>query len=77
MNAFLVGYVPIIISIVGFGMIAYKVIDEVRHRKGGKVDIKELAKDVKQQDRDELDQLDRQGSERNEGDDRSTPANLK
>jgi hypothetical protein len=48
-NAFLVGYVPIIISIVGFGLITYKVIDEVRHRKGGTVDIKGLAKEVTRQ----------------------------
>jgi len=39
--------------------------------------LKELAEEVRrQQERDELEQIDSQNSERNEGDDKYTPTNL-
>lgn len=59
--------------IVGAGLIGY---DVLSNRKKSP-NLKELAKEVrKQQDKDELEQVDRQNSERNEGDDRYTPTNL-
>jgi uncharacterized membrane protein (DUF106 family) len=59
--------------IVGAGLIGY---DVLSNRKKSQ-NLKELAKEVrKQQERDELEQIDRQNSERNEGDDRYTPTNL-
>ena len=46
-------------------------------RKTTQHDIKKISEEVrKQQDRDELDQIDRQNTVRNERDDPSAPANL-
>ncbi|MFZ0897433.1 MAG: hypothetical protein WAZ77_23255 [Candidatus Nitrosopolaris sp.] len=60
--------------IAGVALIAY---DVLSNRKK-KPNLKELAKEVrKQQDKEELEQIDKQDSERNEGDDRYTPANVK
>jgi uncharacterized membrane protein (DUF106 family) len=57
--------------IAGVALIAYDVLSN-RKKK-----LKELAKEVrKQQDKEELEQIDKQDSERN-GDDRYTPANVK
>jgi uncharacterized membrane protein (DUF106 family) len=60
--------------IAGAGLIAYDVLSNRKKRSN----LKELAKEVrKQQDKEELEQIDKQDSERNEGDDRYTPANVK
>ena len=60
--------------IAGVALIAY---DVLSNRKK-KPNLKELAKEVrKQQDKEELEQIDKQDSERNEGDDKYTPANVK
>ncbi len=65
-------FIVIIGVISGVGLIGY---DFYLNRKKSP-NIKELANELKkQQDRDELDQLDRQNSQRNEGDDRYNPAN--
>jgi biopolymer transport protein ExbB/TolQ len=59
--------------IAGVGLIGYDVLSN----KKKKTNVKELAEEVRrQQERDELEQIDRQNSERNEGDDRYTPTNL-
>jgi hypothetical protein len=59
--------------IAGVGLIGYDVLSNRKKRPN----VKELAEEVRrQQERDELDQIDRQNSERNEGDDRYTPTNL-
>jgi uncharacterized membrane protein (DUF106 family) len=59
--------------IAGVGLITYDVLSSRKKRPN----LKELAKEVrKQQDKDELEQLDSQNSERNEGDDKYTPTNL-
>lgn len=72
--------IPVLQSIVivgvitGVGMIWYDVLSNRKKSPNAK----ELAKEVKkQQDKQELDQIDKQDSERNEGDDRYTPANTK
>jgi hypothetical protein len=57
--------------IAGFGLIAYKVLEEKFQRKITQVDVKSIM------DKDEIDQIDRQDSERNEEVDRYTPANVK
>ena len=57
--------------IAGFGLIAYKVLEEKFQRQITQVDVKSIM------DKDEIDQIDRQDSERNEECDRYTPANLK
>jgi hypothetical protein len=60
--------------IAGVGLIGYDVLSNRKKRPN----VKELAEEVRrQQERDELEQIDRQNSERNEGDDRYTPANMK
>lgn len=59
--------------IAGVGLIGYDVLSNRQKRPN----VKELAEEVrKQKDKDELEQIDRQNSERNEGDDRYTPTNL-
>jgi hypothetical protein len=59
--------------IAGVGLIAYDVLSNRKKRPN----LKELAEEVRsQQERDELEQIDRQDSERNEGDDKYTPTNL-
>jgi hypothetical protein len=59
--------------IAGVGLIGYDVLSNRKKRPN----VKELAEEVRrQQERDELEQIDRQNSERNEGDDRYTPTNL-
>ena len=55
--------------IAGVGLIGYDVLLN-------RPNVKELARVVKR-DRDELEQVDRQNSDPNEGDDRYTPTNLK
>jgi hypothetical protein len=66
--------VVIVGVILGVTLIAY---DVISHRKT-RPDIKEIADDVsRQQEKDELDQIDRQNSEGSENDDRYTPANIK
>jgi hypothetical protein len=61
---------------IGVGFV-YKVLEEKSPRKTTQHDIKKISEEVrKQQDRDELDQIDRQNTVRNERDDRSAPANL-
>jgi predicted RNA-binding protein with PUA domain len=57
--------------IAGFGLIAYKVLEEKFQRKITQVGVKSIM------DRDEIYQIDRQDSERNEEVDRYTPANVK
>ena len=57
--------------ITGIGLIAYKVLDEKLQRKFTQVGVKSIM------DKDEIDQIDRQDSERNEEVDRYTPANVK
>jgi hypothetical protein len=64
-------YIPIMISAAGVGIILYKVFEEKFQRKITQVDVKTLM------DKEELDQIDKQDSERNERDDRYTPANMK
>ena len=60
--------------IAGVGLIGYDVLSNRQKNPN----VKELAKEVrKQQDKEEIDQIDKQNSERNEGDDRYTPANMK
>jgi len=59
--------------IAGVGLIAYDVLSNRKKRPN----LKELAEEVRrQQERDELEQIDSQNSERNEGDDKYTPTNL-
>jgi hypothetical protein len=57
--------------IAGFGLIAYKILDEKFQRKFTQVDVKSIM------DKEEIDQIDRQESERNEEGERYTPANVK
>lgn len=54
--------------IAGFGLIAYKVLEEKFQRQITQLDVKSIM------DKDEIDQIDRQDSERNEEVDRYTPA---
>ena len=57
--------------ITGIGLIAYKVLDEKLQRKFTQVGVKSIM------DKDEIDQIDRQDSERNEEGERYTPTNVK
>jgi hypothetical protein len=78
LSTFPVGDIPIIISIAGFGLIAYGVIHQLRIMKRRKPDIEELAREVrKQQNKEELEQIDRQNNHQSERDDKFTPANIK
>ena len=70
-STFPISYVGIVIMIAGFGLIAYKVLEEKFQRKITQVGVKSIM------DKDEIDQIDRQDSERNEEVDRYTPANVK
>jgi uncharacterized membrane protein (DUF106 family) len=71
-------YIGVAIMIASFGLILYKVVDELGSKKKKKSDTRELAKEIrKQQQEEELDQIDKQDRERNEGSDRYTPANIK
>jgi predicted RNA-binding protein with PUA domain len=70
-STFPISYVGIVIMIAGFGLIAYKVLEEKFQRKITQAGVKSIM------DKDEIDQIDRQDSERNEEVDRYTPANVK
>ena len=70
-STFPISYVGIVIMIAGFGLIAYIVLEEKFQRKITQVDVKSIM------DKEEIDQIDRRDSERNEEGERYTPANVK
>ena len=70
-STFPISNVGIVIMIAGFGLIAYKILDEKFQRKFTQVGVKSIM------DNDEIDQIDRQDSERNEEGERYTPTNVK
>jgi hypothetical protein len=57
--------------IAGFGLIAYNVLEEKFQRQITQVDVKSIM------DKEEIDQIDRRDSDRNEEGERYTPANVK